>query len=546
MTGVVQRALERALARAVRRVREAGRSEEGSLPLVMLIFLIGLALGAVLIPMVLTQDRSTVFVASRENSLAAAQGGIDVIVGRIRASSAAGAGDPSRIPCSPAAAPTTGVVGTPNTSRYSVSVVYYTVDPVLNPSATPMLCVPNRGTFDVATGRTVPSYATITSTGADGTAGSGSGRSNGRTLRSTYVFKTTNRNIAGGQIRIYPPAGASSPTCMDASGSPVVGTVVVLQPCSVSLPPAPQQVFTYRTDLTLQLASSSTLTNGLCTDTATTSGNPVQGGTVVLAACSALGSPTFSQQWSFNDNGGFTAATSTTATTSKGSFATPTNPAGLCMAVTDQTAGRQLTLADCGLGGTSSPTQAWVPSPAVGDGAAAVPQLVNYEQFGRCLDVTGTNVGATHMIAYPCKQNPYPAAVSWNQKWFYDATSKQLYTLQNNSTRYCLTSPRAEDRFVTLTPCSTASTTPGLQWKSLGGASTTAYSQRYTFVDSSTDATRCLSIHDPPAVGSADNPGDTSPWSWATVATCNGSTAQKWNADPNLGLPSLQNTNETQ
>lgn len=523
----------------LRRTMERTRTDEGSLPLVMLIFLIGLALGAVLIPVVLTQDRSTVFVASSENSLAAAQGGIDVMVGRIRASVAGGSGDPSRIPCAPPATPTTGVMGTPNTSRYSVSVTYYTVDPVVNPSSAPMLCIPNRGTFDVATGRTVPSYAAITSTGSDGTAGSGSGRSDGRTLKTTYVFKTTNRNIAGGQIRIYPPAGTTSGAiCMDASGSPAVGTVIVLQPCSTSVPPAAQQVFTYRTDLTLQLASSSAGSgNGLCMDTATTVGFPVAGRTVVLAACAALGNPVFSQQWSFNDNGGFTAATSTTATT--GSFNAPPYTSGLCMAATDQTAGRQLTLADCGQGGTSSPTQAWVPSPAVGDGAAADPQLVNYQQFGRCLDVTGTQVGADHMIAYPCKQNPQPTAVSWNQKWFYDATNKQIYTLQNNVTKYCLTSPRTENGYVTLTSCATATTDVRLKWTSLGGAATTPYTQRYTFVDSSTDSTRCLSITDPRV-------GDSSPWAYASVATCNGSTAQKWNADPNLGLPALQNTVEVQ
>jgi hypothetical protein len=40
---------------------------------------------------------------------------------------------------------------------------------------------------------------------------------------------------------------------------------------------------------------------------------------------------------------------------------------------------------------------------------------VNYQQFGRCLDVTGQNVSATHLIAYPCKQNPLATAVAWNE-----------------------------------------------------------------------------------------------------------------------------------
>ena len=144
------------LLRLLHRLRSGAREEEGSLALVMLILLIGLALGAVLIPTVLTQDRSTVFVASRENSLAAAQGGIDVVVGRIRASYTDNGGDPKQLPCATAVNPTTGVVGSPNTARYSVTVSYFTVDPVQNPGAKAMICVQNRGTYDLATGTTVP------------------------------------------------------------------------------------------------------------------------------------------------------------------------------------------------------------------------------------------------------------------------------------------------------------------------------------------------------------------------------------------------------
>ena len=537
------------------RLRSGAEQEEGSLALVMLILLIGLALGAVLVPTVLTQDRSTVFVASRENSLAAAQGGINVIVGRIRASFAGtSVGDPRRLPCAAPATPTTpanpttGVIGSPNTARYSVTVSYFTVDPVQNPGTVPMICVQNRGTFDLATGTTVPGYALITSTGADGTAGSGSGRSTGRTLQTTYVFKTTNRAFPSGQIRVYPPAGAtSSPLCWDTTGTPAVGTAVRLQACSQSVPPARQQLFAYRTDLTLQLSPpANDPTNGLCLDTSSSPGAPALNAVATLKACSALGSPPFSQQWSFNDKGGFTTATATTATTGQGSFAVgATYPLGLCLSAADQTVGRQLQLADCQLGDVRSTTQAWIPVPSVGAGAAAAPQLVNFDQFGRCLDVTAQNTGADHLQAFPCKQNPYPGAVNWNQTFTFTGTagspgtSGQL-TTTTGGVKYCVVSPRTESGSVRLTPCAApaGATAAQLQWKSLGSAKTVPYSQRYTFVDSSTDVTRCLSIADPPAT-------DASPWSYAVVATCNGSTAQKWNADADIAAPSLQNTVET-
>ena len=33
-------------------------------------------------------------------------------------------------------------------------------------------------------------------------------------------------------------------------------------------------------------------------------------------------------------------------------------------------------------------------------------QFVNYAELGRCLDITGQDVNANHLIDYPCKQAP--------------------------------------------------------------------------------------------------------------------------------------------
>lgn len=514
----------------------------------MLVMMVGLAMTAVIVPILITQDRSTVFVASREQSLAAAQTGLDVVVGRIRAANVSGSGDTRLIPCAPADNPVTGAVGTPNsgsTATYRATVTYYIADPVANPGTPPMICIPNGGTYDPTTatgtgsGTFVPGYALISSTGVDGTPGAG-GRSTGRTLGTTYVFRTTNRNVAGGQVRIYPPAGGtSSSMCLDAGPAPTRGTPLTLKVCSSSLPPARQQVFAYRADLTLQLAPSATSSsypNGLCLDTDTSTGAPVSGNPVTLSACTALGSaPPFSQLWSFNDNGQFEAALAATRTNGV--------LANLCVTVADQTSGRPVTLAGCNVDGrgTTSPMQAWLPSPNVGNGAAAAPQLVNFEQFGRCLDVTGQNVAADHLIAYPCKQNPLASAVTWNQKFTFDPTSGWLSTT-TGGIRYCLSSPRTEGGYVRITDCtkpaSVGATAGQLVWRSPGGSASLPYSQRYTFVDSSTGATRCLSVADPPA-------SITDPWSWIAVASCTGGSAQKWNADPSIGGANpFQNTIE--
>lgn len=533
--------LARLRAAVGRRLPEPG-DDRGSLPMALLLIMVGMALAAALLPTMIVQDRASVFDGSRMNNLAAAQAGIDVVAGDIRAASTASSsgvvGNVAALPCATSTNPITGVVNGVGNAAYSAYVSYYVVDPVSNPTAKPMLCVAGSGTYDPSTATVVPSYAQITSTGTSGATAT-NGASVSRTLSTTYVFQTSNANIPAGQIRIWPNGSAS--WCMDAgSTQPQAGTVVTLQQCSTTTPPSPQQLFFYRSDLTIQLATSITTgyPNGLCLDTSSGTSGPNVGNTVVLNQCRALGSPAYSQQWSFNDNGGFTASVSTSAVT--GSFALPGYSNGLCMSAASQSAGQQLTLADCNSGNTASTSQAWLPAPTVGDGAAAAPQLVNYQQFGRCLDITGQDVNANPLIAYPCKQNPLAAAVAWNQKFAYSSTTGWL-TTTTNGMQYCLYSPNTEGGYVRLTPCLLAAVNgiraAQLVWTAPGNTSATPYSQRYTFVDSSMDTTRCLSISAPPA-------GNSSNWWFITVTTCNGSTAQKWNADPNLGVPALQNTVE--
>ena len=48
--------------------------------------------------------------------------------------------------------------------------------------------------------------------------------------------------------------------------------------------------------------------------------------------------------------------------------------------------------------------------------SAATGQLVNYQQFSRCLDVTNHLWNSDYMIVWFCKQAP-DGTVPWNQKW---------------------------------------------------------------------------------------------------------------------------------
>jgi hypothetical protein len=487
--------------------------------------IMGMALAALMVPMITTQAHTTRSDTSRVHALDAAQTGVNVMLGELRAAQVGGVGTSALLPCGS----TSGVVNGVGSASYAVSIDYYMADPVTLTGTPKMRCLDGYGTYDPVTDNFTPKFARIISVGNDGTVGNGN--TVGRTLATTYVFRTTNTNIPGGRIRIYPALSTSPELCVDAgSAAPSAGTLVRLQPCAS--PPLPQQILAYRSDLTLQLLSSVTATYplGLCLDTAPP---PTAGQSVVLGACAALGAPPYTQQWSFNDSGGYTASVATSAATGVLS--------SQCLSAPSQTAGVQVTLAACSLGGTSSPTQAWIPAPAVGAGAAQAPQLINYYEFGRCVDVTGQDVLAGHLIDYPCKQNPFPGAVAWNQKFTTPsiaalATSGtgQIYTTPTSGsgtgTRYCLTSPGAAGGYVTVLPCS--GTNARQVWTVYNGISPLPYSTKYTIVD---NGSRCLGITTPVL---------SEQWSSIDVDACTGETGQKWNATTNLSTSVLQDIDE--
>ena len=506
------------LTRRARRGR--GSDETGSMAMYLTLAVVGLAIAGLLVPMLITQTRGTRLDTTRLHAVDAAQAGIDVMIGRIRAADDGGVGSSKLLPCDPL----TGSANTAGTGRYTVDVDYYLEDPVAEPGAVKMRCVQGYGTYDPSSDAFTPGYARITSVGTDGTQFAGS--TSGRTLTATYVFLTSNKNIVGGRMRIYPELSTSPELCMDASlDEPIAGMDVRMQACTTPL--ERRQVWAYRSDLTIQLLSSITATypNGLCLDTAAP---PAAGASVTLRACGVLGSPPYTQQWSFNDSGAYQASWPN----SKNDGNLPL----LCLHVPSQSVNVGLTLATCG-GSVTSPTQAWIPAPSVGAGGAQYPQLINFYEFGRCLDVSGQNVNAIHMIDYPCKQNPYPAAVRWNQKWTLpnipvDQASAvgQVFTTKDGI-RYCLTSPGNLGGWVTTPVCS--ATNPGQTWTVYNGDSSLPYSRKFTIVDFTG---KCLGLSSP----SVNWPQ----WSSIDVEKCTGASEHKWNADANLTNASVQDLDE--
>jgi hypothetical protein len=507
-------------------------SERGSLPMLMLVITVGLSLSSLLIPVVLSQSQGSRNTMTKVRSLHAAEAGTDIALGAIRAANnGATTGDTTKLPCGPM----TGTVNSTTGTSYSVTLDYYVTDPTgqsaawLSSSSNKMRCATGYGTFDTNNGGSVPKDAILTSVGTS-TIGN---LTSTRTLVSTYVFQTSTATTNGGVIRIYPTSTSTTPMCMDVGSNPVVGTPVVLQPCSTSTPPSVQQTFSYNTDLAIQLVSStaSVTPNGLCLDT---SGTRTVGSPVVLQKCYAAGFAPYNQQWSINDVSAIEGARSDRSLDSSS-----------CMNVAAQTAGTPVLLqATCG--SSYDTTTTWVPSPTVGAGAAgsAHNQLVNLQQFGRCLDVTNQTFASTFLIAYPCKQNPTPGLVAFNQRFTYSLPFQYNFsTTDSSGVTDCMTAPavNATPAYVTFQTCVPGQTNQ--QWISHGSVATDAgtatsdwgYDKRYAISDMSYNL--CLSLGSPQDMYQFQ-------YNKIIVERCDGSSKQKWNAAANIQSSSVQNVRE--
>jgi hypothetical protein len=497
-----------------RRIRWAG--DTGSISLALLLTLIGVALSSLLVPIVLTQIRATRADVQRVHALHAAQAGLDVAAGHIRAADdGTGAGLIGKLPCGPLS----GRVGAGGTARYQVTIDYLPTDPRGQSdawiAANRIACIAGSGTYST------PGFALLRSQGTDAATGSFSSVPR-RSLQATYIFQTSNPFSTGGLIHTFKTTTGKD-LCLDAgSGSPPPGTNVQLQACN---PEAVQQKFTYNRNLTLVLVSSksATLPLGMCLD----AGTPHAAGNVVkFQQCASTTIP--QQQWSINDSANFEGT------------ADGVTLDGFCFNVqTPNSEGSFVVLGDaansqCRRGYDN--IEAFAPEASVGAGAAgaASGQLVNLSEYGRCMDVTDQDVRANYLIAWPCLQAPDPSNVPWHQKWALPAvvtggvSAPGPITTNPGSGPYCLQSPRstASGQYVTVAACPSGSTPLSMTWTVY--RNTGVYETSYRVKDG---YGYCLSPTDPNAP-SPDFAPKGSQTSKLVVATCSGSTLQKWNAPP--------------
>lgn len=511
------------------------RDDEGSMVFALLVTVIGLSLSAVLTTVVIGQLSNSGYEARRVLALHAAQAGLDVGLAQVRtalttdASTGATVGDRSQLPCTAL----TGAVDTAGGQSYSVTEAYYGTDPQGQSAtwlaANAISCVAGSGP------QYVPGYALFTSVG---TAVQGT-KSATRTLRGTYVFHTTNANISGGLVHVYRASSATKDLCIDAgSGSPAAGTLVTMQLCNSG---ALAQTWAYNASLQFVLIASQTqaLPYGMCLEAGTTHAVNNQ---VAMQPCQSTTPSIYRQQWSYNDSSNLVGS----------KVADGSDTDGYCFNVqTADTVGSYIIITKT-CGSSYNNVSTFSPDAKVGAGQAsssvgqAIGQLVNYNQFGRCLDDTGQNPNASYMIAWPCKQNPNAAKVAWNQRYTLPALASvsnvklvgdaantgtgTIYTTYTSTqVKYCLQSPlsTAYGSYVTTKVCVANQTNQ--QWTVYGN--TGSYASSYQIVDST--GKYCLQPRDPSS-SPADLFQTVNSISKIYVGACDGSTLQKWNADKNV------------
>ncbi|MGX6603575.1 hypothetical protein ACWKSP_15735 [Micromonosporaceae bacterium Da 78-11] len=216
---------------------------------------------------------------------------------------------------------------------------------------------------------------------------------------------------------------------------------VLMQACDATLP---QQQFAYVPSMELALPSSRATANplGMCLDT-------VKGATttvivpVVFRTCSQpLDSTTKAparQLRTLSTNSAFAATDNSLITN------------GYCLQMQNPGVADTLIILKSGCGSGYNRTTTMMPETTVGAGAAgeATGQFVNYQQSGRCLDVTEGNPtyadrtdGYNYLIVWPCTQAPDPLTIAWSEKWAMTAGTGKVVTTRT-AVDYCLKSPRS-------------------------------------------------------------------------------------------------------
>jgi len=524
--------------------------DRGSLPLAMLLTVIGtgatVLLGSVLIP----QVRGTGTDVRRATEINSAQAGIEAALGQIRGTVRQdnGTGDRTALPCTSTLGGTpdatlTGLVSDGSAAAYRVQVFYLPRRPPTDSTQTAWATA-NRMPCGIGSGTAAPpAYALLISTG---TAISGSA---GRTLTATYQFQSrTAANVPGGPIRVF-----DSSLCFaapkDVSGADPLtgGEQLVVETC---VDGEKLQSFAYRPDLHVSLVaaeSGGTYPTGLCLQAPST-----DHAKVTFQACDVS---LRTQIWSLNNRDNFEGTTD------------GKDPNGKCFNVDYRTGPPSLVINNVtpgnpnqvmnpggsdgtpcsGTGGDYTSYKSFFPDASAGTGAAGpnTGQLVDYQQFGRCLDVTANTVTYAFIVIFPCKQRP-AGDIQWNQVWHLPTPaigqSSAVGRISTHSTPdgkdYCLftpsPSPTAPENWVKLRLCTLTDAAPADElWtrRDATGINADSYRLESTY---GTSSPSCLQPTQPDDLNGYWDQFVAMKISKLVLRDCDAGNAQKWNASPSV------------
>lgn len=476
----------------------------------IMLVLILTTLSILVLGLVLSQSMPTQFQRKSTQTVYAAEAGIETALSSVR--SALGSpdfvgavyGDIRKLPCT-----LEGTVATPGGELgYKVSIRYFRDNPAgqdeswLNSKK--LTCVAGSGTT------LQPLFAYITSTGDAPSGGALAQDDAVRTMSSIYRFNTTSTNVVGGRLYSY-----ETKYCLRADGTTDGSTIsyVSAAQCGVD---DDRELWVYDSDYRLKLAISTLPGSGPALCITGPSSNTTSLTTAYLRTCTpATSTARWNQLWSWEAGAIFKGEN--TAISDYGSFclrSPSTNPS-----TTKLSTGGCADRNDWG---------SFNPDPAVGAGAAGPTtfQIVNFLEFGRCFDVTHGVTTYSHMIIYPCKQDPSGGSkLAWNHKWYYTepvlgtpTAETQIYVRRNNSDgdKWCLVAPTGS-----IYPVLAACNSSAANQKWIRSADTGNYQTSYTFTPRS-QSTKCIGLGDK----------FEGAWSIMVLADCSGGIDQKWNAPP--------------
>ncbi|MBO9556537.1 RICIN domain-containing protein [Cellulomonas sp.] len=500
------------------RPRAEGSDEGIALLTVVMMIMIMSALSILLLGVVTAQVKPTMFAGKNSRTVFAAEAGLDAALGQVR--SALGAadasgnvyGDPHKLPCTVQG----HVGGAKATTEYKVTMTYFYEDPAGKDAAWRSA---NKLACSTTTGLSIsPSFALLSSEGLDAGVPGLATTAGDRTLETVYTFQVSNTNIDGGTIYAI-----GDKHCLQATSQKAGATVVYVKG-AVCGSDDPRQMWTYTKDYQIML--SVTNAGGSVVPLCMT-GNSDGGGNIEITLTKCV-VDNHNQEFSWEGGARW-----------RGQKADGTNYSSYCLnagGVYDDTelVGKTLKYGTCQ--GDNTLYGSFDPDARVGAGPAGFDtvQIVNFFEFGRCMDVTNEKVTEPYMIVYPCKQDPSGGSkLRWNHKWKYsEPTNKkgslgaQQIVVKNGNpdtnygvpnADYCLTTPLDTDSstYVTMKQCSGSNANQ--KWTR--NAELATYAESWTFTDR---YGRCITLGD-----KYDGK-----WSKMVVAKCNGLAEQKWNAPP--------------